>query len=123
MRKHLLGQAGEWLARLIVIITGYQILSTNFRGRVGEIDLIFRRCDVLVFMEVKTRWHSDLSTCFSAVGFKKRQRILTTSQYFLSTHPQYAGYTQRFDILIIRIMNFRIHWVQDAFSSPSIDLN
>ncbi|MAV29013.1 MAG: YraN family protein [Legionellales bacterium] len=123
MRKRLLGQAGEWLAVFIVFLSGYRLLAVNFRARAGEIDIICRRCGVIVFMEVKTRWQSDLSSCYSAVGMKKRQRILTTSQYFLSKYPQYLECTQRFDILIIRIMDLRIHWVKNAFSSPIIGLD
>lgn len=115
MHHCLLGQAGEWLAQLMITLSGHQILKTNFRGRTGEVDIIFIEINTVVFVEVKTRWQCDLSTCFAAIDAKKRQRILKTSQYFLSLNPSYTQYNLRFDVIIVRIMNGRIHWIQNAF--------
>src|SRR5579859_3351957 len=49
------GHAGERLAALRLLLTGYRILARRYRTRVGEIDLIARRGDVVAFVEVKRR--------------------------------------------------------------------
>src|SRR4051812_12965585 len=75
--EHLqLGVRGEKLAAQYVRRQGFKILYRNFRGRTGgEIDLVCRDRDTLVFIEVKTRTREDFGRPLDAVDRDKRKRI------------------------------------------------
>jgi putative endonuclease len=75
--QHLrLGTRGERLAGQFLRRNGYKILYRNFRGRTGgEIDLVCRDRDTLVFVEVKTRTREDFGRPLDAVDRDKRKRI------------------------------------------------
>jgi putative endonuclease len=75
--EHLrLGARGEKLASRFLRRHGYKILYRNFRGRSGgEIDLVCREKDTLVFVEVKTRTREDFGRPFDAVNRNKQKRI------------------------------------------------
>jgi putative endonuclease len=71
-----LGARGEKLAARYLRRCGFKILYRNFRGRRGgEIDLVCRDRDTLVFVEVKTRTREDFGRPLDAVGAKKQRRI------------------------------------------------
>jgi putative endonuclease len=70
------GARGEKLACRFLKHRGYKILFRNFRGRSGgEIDIVCRDNDTLVFVEVKTRASEDFGRPFEAVNREKRKRI------------------------------------------------
>ena len=70
------GARGEKLARRFLRRNGYKILYRNFRGRSGgEIDIVCRDNDTLVFVEVKTRGREDFGRPVEAVDREKRKRI------------------------------------------------
>ncbi|HEY2139119.1 MAG TPA: YraN family protein [Chthoniobacterales bacterium] len=75
--RHLrVGARGENLACRFLRKNGYKILYRNFRGRTGgEIDVVCRDGDTLVFVEVKTRTSEDFGRPFDAVDRDKRNRI------------------------------------------------
>ncbi len=75
--EHLrLGARGERLAARFLRQNGYKILYRNFRGRSGgEIDLVCRDGDTLVFVEVKTRTREDFGRPLDAVSREKEKRI------------------------------------------------
>jgi putative endonuclease len=75
--QHLrLGTRGEKLAGRFLRRNGYKILYRNFRGRTGgEIDIVCRDRDTLVFVEVKTRTREDFGRPLAAVDCDKRKRI------------------------------------------------
>lgn len=70
------GALGEKVAARFLRRRGYKILHRNFRGRSGgEIDIVCRDRDTLVFVEVKTRSRDDFGRPFDAVGRDKQKRI------------------------------------------------
>src|SRR6266446_2987638 len=70
------GARGEKLACRFLRRNGYKILYRNFRGRSGgEIDIVCRDHDTLVFVEVKTRTREDFGRPLEAVGRDKQRRI------------------------------------------------
>ena len=70
------GARGEKFACRYLKRSGYKILSRNFRGRSGgEIDVVCRDKDTLVFVEVKTRGREDFGRPFEAVDREKQKRI------------------------------------------------
>lgn len=81
--RPILGQSGEELAARYLELSGYLILYRNFRCRLGEIDIIASKDDVLTFVEVKTRHTTITGQPAEAVTFAKQQKIRRTAQYYM----------------------------------------
>ncbi|OGM15132.1 hypothetical protein A2V56_00525 [Candidatus Woesebacteria bacterium RBG_19FT_COMBO_42_9] len=76
------GDKGEKFAKKFLYERGYKILTTKFRCRFGEIDIVALKDGVLVFIEVKTRWSEKFGKPEEAVTPWKLQRIKRTAEYF-----------------------------------------
>jgi putative endonuclease len=74
-----LGRAGEKAAADLLRKRGYQVVGAGFLARRGEIDLVCRRGDELVVVEVKTRTSSAYGTPLEAVGARKRRSLLSAA--------------------------------------------
>ena len=111
--KKLLGRAGENLAAKELKRAGYVILERNFTTHVGEIDIIAKDGDVIVFVEVKTRTSDDFGAPSEAVGREKRRKYGLVAQEYL-LRKKCADVPCRFDV--IEIENDRINHIEDAFS-------
>lgn len=84
---------------LFFLIRFYWPLARRVRTPVGELDLILKRGQTIVFVEVKQRSH--LSDALESVSARQRQRIVKGAQWWLARHPRYATYSLRFDVLAI----------------------
>lgn len=93
------GHAGEFLAAMRLLLTGHRILARRYRTRVGEIDLIARRGQVVAFIEVKKR--ADLATGLEAVTPLSRQRIRRAAELFMRRNPALSELALRFDVMVI----------------------
>lgn len=69
------GRRGELIARRHLMKSGLKFLAANYRSPRGEIDLVFRDGDCLVFVEVKTRSSEDWARPADAVDEEKRRRL------------------------------------------------
>lgn len=83
--KALLGASGEQLAKDYLIGLGYSHIVSNFRCHHGEIDLIFKDGNSIVFVEVKTRKYLSQGLPEEAVTPRKLSHIVRTAQYFLNS--------------------------------------
>ena len=97
-----LGQNGENLAAVFLSENGYVILTRNFRCRHGEIDIIAKNREVLVFIEVKTRTGQDFGSPAAAVTTKKQRQISKAAQYFLAERNLF-DVPARFDVVSVVI--------------------
>jgi putative endonuclease len=93
------GHAGERLAALRLMLTGYSILARRYRTKVGEIDLIARRGGVVAFIEVKRR--DQLTAGLEAVTPQARTRIRRAAELYLRRNPALAERALRFDVMVI----------------------
>lgn len=73
--RQVLGQAGEDAAAAHYEGEGYRILARNWRVRTGEIDLVCRRGDTVVFSEVKTRSSGRFGRGLEAVDWRKQRKL------------------------------------------------
>jgi putative endonuclease len=97
-----LGDAGEHLARRQLEANGYTCLAEQWRCPVGELDLVMRQGDDLVFVEVKVR-RGGLLEAEQAVTPAQQRRLLAAAQSFLTAHPEIQDLTWRIDILAISL--------------------
>ena len=94
-----LGALGERLAAEHLERQGYRILERNFRCRMGEIDLIARRENELVFTEVKLRKDASHGEAREFVTASKQRKLLLTAEYYLAARPWTQELQARFDVI------------------------
>lgn len=85
MDRRALGLRGEGVARRFLEGRGYRILEENFTCPWGEIDLIAREGEVLVFVEVKTRRSARFGRPQEAVHGRKQRQILKVAEAYMTT--------------------------------------
>jgi len=109
-------RAGQWLQD-----NGLHLLQRNFRSRNGEIDIIARDGDCLVFIEVRARRNRTFNSAAGSVDRRKQERIVRTAQWFLQRHPELASLPCRFDVIAFEprqsATGLDIHWIRAAFTT------
>lgn len=105
------GDLGERVARKHLKKLGLKFLTANFRSDRGEIDLIFRDGDCLVFVEVKSRSSEDWTRPAAAVDARKRRLLSQTALDYLKLlkHPQVKI---RFDIVEVLLTDGEVREVR-----------
>jgi len=93
------GLSAEARAAAFLMAKGYRILVKRFRTPYGEIDIVARRRNLLVFVEVKAR--ATLDDAAYAVTPRQQQRIIDAAQAWLMAHPEHANFDLRFDAMLI----------------------
>jgi putative endonuclease len=112
-----LGKSGEDLACEELVQRGYAILERRYRTRAGEIDIVAREGDRLVFVEVKTRRsvrYGDPAEAVTAV--KRRQIALMAADYLARRRPRARAC--RFDVVAVTIApdaSAHVHVIRNAF--------
>lgn len=106
------GRRVEWMAAVLLMLRGYQILARRFLVSGGEIDLIARRGSTVAFVEVKVR--PTLEEALLAVTATKRRRIERAASVWLTRNPWAMGATLRGDAVIAAPRRWPRH-VVDAF--------
>jgi len=101
-RRRSLGERGEEVAARHLAAKGLQILERGFRVRCGEIDLIAREGEELVFVEVKTRSTTGCGDPLEAVTEAKRRRILRAASLYLQSTGAW-DHPCRFDLVAVRL--------------------
>lgn len=81
-----IGQIGEQKAQNYLKRRGYQILECNFRTKGGELDIIAKEGECIVFVEVKTRTNDQYGAPAEAVSFYKQQHMMSAANYYLSRY-------------------------------------
>ncbi len=84
--KQRTGQRGETLATEFLIQAGWVIVERNWRCASGEIDIIAKDGETLIFVEVRTRHSANTEPNFESFTPRKRAKMIATSDEYLSTH-------------------------------------
>jgi len=112
------GFDAEQLAEQFLKKQGLVPITENFRCRMGEIDLIARDNECLVFVEVRFRGAGSFSRAGLTVDIHKQRKLIRTAALYTTRRPQYANSVMRFDVVAIDA-NERgettINWIKDAF--------
>lgn len=90
------GQWGESLVAEDLRQKGWTIVATNFRCRMGELDVVAENGRYLIFVEVKLRKNARFGAACEAVTFSKQRKLMAAAQYYLMTHP--TSLQPRFDV-------------------------
>jgi putative endonuclease len=100
MERQVLGKTGEALAAEELERRGYAILDQRYRTRHGEIDIIARDGDTIVFVEVKVRRTAEKGTAAEAVTPHKQRRLVAMAVDYLARHGLHER-PCRFDVVAI----------------------
>jgi putative endonuclease len=118
-RRRDTGRLGEALASSYLERKGYCILARNYRCRLGEVDLITRGPDGLVFVEVRTKRHPAMVTPEETIGRVKADRMIRSAEHYLMETGQ-EELRWRLDVIAIELGEggdpVRIEHYQDAVS-------
>lgn len=114
------GQAGEQLAREYLNSQGLALVTTNYRCRRGEIDIIVRDGDTLVFVEVRLRSNPRFAGAADSVDARKQRRLIAAAEHYLLHQHGDNPPPCRFDVIALtpateQPAGYRIEWLQDAF--------
>lgn len=111
-----LGKFGEDLARERLEALGYRILETNYRCSLGEVDLVARDGDDLVFVEIKTRKNQSLGHIKEAVNRRKQTQVSKVALAYLKSNSLW-GSKARFDVVAIRLIDGKkeVEIIKNAF--------
>ena len=100
---------------------GLLLLERNFSRKTGEIDIIAKEGDQLIFVEVRGRSNRYFDSAAGSVNRHKQQRILRTAQLFLQLHPHWADMPCRFDVIAFEPPRSghsrRVRWIHSAFTA------
>lgn len=109
-----LGRQAEECALQLLIRQGMQLQARNWHCRNGELDLVMRDGDTLVFVEVRYRSHSGFGGAAASIDRRKRQRISRAALHYLQQHPADAQRACRFDVVALD-GNHPPQWIRQAF--------
>jgi len=88
MKRGDTGRLGEELARGFIKKRGFHILENNYRCPEGEIDIIARHKDYLVFIEVRTKTSRGFGSPEESITKSKKKRMIATAQYYRQAHDE-----------------------------------
>lgn len=110
--KKFLGRAGEIKAAKFLENKGYKIVAKNFKTRLGEIDIIAKDKECIVFIEVKTRSGDGYGAPCEAVNRKKQEKYFAVATQYLQNN-KLLDCECRFDV--VEIENGEINHIENAF--------
>lgn len=112
--KRTIGQNAERKAEAFLQGQGLKLLERNYYTRFGEIDLIMRERDALIFVEVRSRQSNNFGTPAASITYQKQQKLLKTAQIYLLQRNLGEKISCRFDVIEILGTNDPL-WIKNAF--------
>ncbi len=118
-----LGRIAEKTAELYLVAQGLTLVSRNFRGQRGEIDLIMKHDDILVFIEVRNRRSGRFGSAIETINARKQAKLIKTAELYLAMGPgaKDGGVNRpcRFDTVDFdgEITESNLRWIKNAFSA------
>ena len=115
MQKNIYGKTSEIIASNYLKKKGYKILKTNYKNKLGEIDIIAKDKNCLVFVEVKARMSRKFGDPFEAINVEKQNKIRAVATIYLMQN-RLMETNCRFDaIAVLGEMDEDIKHVENAF--------
>ncbi|MBS0211552.1 MAG: YraN family protein [Proteobacteria bacterium] len=117
--RHATGADFEAIARAHLEAAGLRLFAANARYRVGEIDLVMRDGEAVVFVEVRYRRSAGFGGSAASVNTAKQRKLVLAAQAFLAGHPALARAPCRFDVVAVEgdAQAPRIEWIKHAFEA------
>jgi len=110
------GKEAEITAQHFLQSQGLVILQNNYSWRSGEIDIIAKDQQTIVFIEVRLRRHRNFGQAAESVTHSKQNKIIKTALRYLQENKLVEKYPCRFDIVALGLGTEPV-WIQDAFQA------
>ena len=115
MQKNIYGKTSEIIASNFLKQKGYKILATNYKNKIGEIDIIAKDKKTIVFIEVKARNSKAFGHPFEAIDSEKQLKIRRVAELYLIT-KHLTESPCRFDaISILGTEDYEIEHIENVF--------
>ncbi|HEX7475622.1 MAG TPA: YraN family protein [Dehalococcoidales bacterium] len=112
MKRSETGLLGEKLAQNFLKKKGYRILENNYRCRYGEIDIVARQGQCLVFVEVRTKNNLKFGTPEESISYSKMQHMEQAAEFYAQEHRT-EGLEWRIDLIAIELdANLRVQRIE-----------
>jgi len=108
------GISAESRGAALLVAKGFRVIARRWKSPVGEIDIVARRRQLLVFVEVKAR--HNLDDAAESVTVRQRQRIIAAAEAWLATYPDTSVHDIRFDAILVAPGKMPRH-IQGAFEA------
>ena len=111
------GQSFEQRACAELERAGLKLLARNYTTRHGELDLVMRDGNTVVFVEVRYRKSASHGDAVASVTASKQAKLILAAQHWLAAHPQHAHRACRFDVVSYDgpVNAIRQEWLRGAF--------
>ena len=98
---------------------GLRSLARNYTTRYGELDLVMREGDTIVFVEVRYRVRAGHGDALASVTLAKQQKLVCAAQLWLAEHSHFSQLTCRFDVVSYDgdTEQARMQWLRGAFDA------
>jgi len=113
-RRKARGKGGEDAAEQHLLRAGFRILARNHASRVGEVDLIAERGELLCFVEVRARASSAVSTPEATVTRGKQRKVVLAALDYMARH-QVRDRAIRFDV--VAVLDGEVLHIENAFDA------
>ena len=110
------GHRGEWIAAWYLRFKGYRIVAKRFKTKSGEVDIIARKKDLIVMVEVKAR--PSVLEAMNAITATAERRIETAGDIWLARQKDFAKLSVRYDLIAICPRQWPVH-VERLFDGRS----
>lgn len=113
------GDRAENLALQFLQEQGLYLVTRNYRCRWGEIDLVMREDDTLVFVEVRYRSTARFGGAAMSVASHKQARLVRSAQHYLCTVAHDIQALCRIDVVALDTRQWAIDWIKNAFTAEA----
>jgi putative endonuclease len=100
--RRALGRRGEDVAATYLADLGFEIVGRNVRTRYGELDIVAREGESLVFVEVRSRGDDRLGSPEESVDARKQAKLVALAEGYLATLPEPPS-SCRIDVVVVEI--------------------
>jgi putative endonuclease len=115
------GRHYEHLAAKHLQAAGLSILEHNFNCKAGELDIVCRDGETVVFVEVRSRGPSQYATALESVDHSKQRKLIRAAQVYLQRKGWHDRFPCRFDVIAFdtdaSAEQHHVQWIQDAFQT------
>ena len=101
------GHRSEWLAAWALRLKGWRIVAKRFKTKTGEVDLIARRRDLIIMVEVKAR--ASLIEAMDSVTPTAQRRIEAAGDIWLARQPDFSTLSVRYDLVAVLPRQWPVH--------------
>ena len=113
-----IGSYTENIAATYLLSNGYSILDRNYRNKFGEVDIICQKDNLIIFVEIKSRYTNSFGSPLESVSCHKQNKIILLSKYYI-LYKKLSDFNIRYDVIEIYLNHlnntYEVNHLEDAF--------